>query len=165
MGRLLILSCSQRKAASRGRVPALDRYDGPAFRILRKFLREAAADDPIVLILSAKYGLIDSAKRIPDYDCRMSMSRAKELRPAVLEGLSRVLRSRHWGAIGLCLGKVYRAALEGMEPLLPEDAHVEILGGGQGQRLANLRRWLRCERPCRERADALRGERYADQRP
>jgi hypothetical protein len=144
-------------------VPAIDRYDGPAFRVLRKFLRGATVDVPVVLILSAKYGLIDSAKRIPDYDCRMSAARAKELRPAVLERLSRVLQSQRWLSIGICLGKVYRAALEGIEPIVSEEAHVEVLGGGQGRRLANLRQWLRCGRPCRDRGSALRGEQHADQ--
>jgi hypothetical protein len=154
MDRLLILACSQRKNPAADALAAIDRYDGPAFRVLRKFLRETPKDAPDVLILSAKFGLIDSAKLIPDYDCQMSAVLADRLRPIVLEGFSRVLRSRRWGSIGLCVGKNYRPALEGMEQLLPEDAHVEELGGGLGRRLASLHRWLRFSEPSPDQAGA-----------
>ncbi len=148
MHRLLILACSQRKNPAASVLPAIDRYDGPAFRVLRKFLAETPADAPAVLILSARYGLIDSATRIPDYDCRMSAGLAERLRPAVLKTLARVLRSGGWRSVGLCVGMEYRAALDGMESLLPEDAQVEVIGGGQGRRLTGLRRWLRHELLC-----------------
>ena len=38
--RLLILGCADRKRDSSGLLPALDRYDGPAYRMIRNFLRE-----------------------------------------------------------------------------------------------------------------------------
>ena len=57
-GRMLILACSRRKRLDEGLLPAIDRYDGPAFRVLRRFLRERPAGAPDVLILSAKHGLI-----------------------------------------------------------------------------------------------------------
>ena len=40
MCRMLILSCSSRKKPTNRQMPAIERYDGPAFRVLRKFLRE-----------------------------------------------------------------------------------------------------------------------------
>src|SRR3954470_6352658 len=96
MRRLLILACSQRKNPAAGLLPAIDRYDGPAFRVLRKFLGEGPADPPVVLILSAKYGLIEAAQAIPDYDCCMSAALAKQLHPRVLEAGRRILESDHW---------------------------------------------------------------------
>jgi hypothetical protein len=60
VNRLLILSCSQRKAPWEGDLPALDRYDGPAFRVLRKYLRTHSDDSLAILILSAKFGLIEA---------------------------------------------------------------------------------------------------------
>jgi hypothetical protein len=141
--RLLILSCSQRKSPATGRVPAVDRYDGPAFRVLRKYLREGPAQAPGVLILSARYGLIEAGRRIPWYDQRLSASSAKKLRPAVLETAGRVLGSRPWRAVGVCAGKDYTAALDGLADLLPQGARIDLLGGGLGKRLAALRDWLR----------------------
>jgi hypothetical protein len=37
-GRMLILACSQRKLLDEGLLPAVERYDDPAFRVLRRFL-------------------------------------------------------------------------------------------------------------------------------
>src|SRR6266508_7023102 len=111
VARLLILSCSQRKALAKGRLPAIDRYDGPAFRVLRKYLRESPSGAPTVLILSAKYGLIESDRRIPPYDRRLSRTSAERLRPQVLKTMRRVLRSRAWRAVGVCAGKEYRSTL------------------------------------------------------
>ncbi len=58
--RLLILSCSQRKSESLERLPAIERYNGPLFFVLRRFIRECPgqARHLDVYILSAAYGLI-----------------------------------------------------------------------------------------------------------
>jgi hypothetical protein len=45
---LLVLSCSQRKLPNPEPLPALERYDGPAFRVLRKFLRESPSKAQIL---------------------------------------------------------------------------------------------------------------------
>ena len=58
--RLLILSCSQRKRETQEPLPAIERYNGPLFFVLRRFLRECPrqARQLDVYILSAAYGLI-----------------------------------------------------------------------------------------------------------
>jgi hypothetical protein len=58
----LILACSQRKRCAANRLPALERYDGPAFKVVRRFLRQHP-DEKLHLgiqILSAEFGLIPS---------------------------------------------------------------------------------------------------------
>src|ERR1700693_6189826 len=87
MNRLLIVACSKRKKPTNKQMPAIERYDGPAFRVLRKFLREQQGPVPRVLILSGKYGLIDAVTPIRDYDFRMTPATADALRPAVLKRL------------------------------------------------------------------------------
>jgi hypothetical protein len=141
--RLLILSCSERKATAPDRLPAIDRYDGPAFRVLRKYLRDGLPGVPTVLILSAKYGLIAAERRIPWYNQRLSASSAKTLRPGVLETARCVLGSRPWRSVAVCAGKEYRSALDGLAELLPQGAHMHLLAGGLGKRLTALRDWLR----------------------
>jgi hypothetical protein len=143
LDRLLILSCSQRKTLAKRRLPAIDRYDGPAFRVLRKYLREGPAEVPTVLILSAKYGLIECDRQIPWYDHRLSSASADSLRLRVLETARRVLRSHRWRAVGLCAGKDYQSALEGITELMPAGVRLDLLAGGLGRRLAALRDWLR----------------------
>jgi hypothetical protein len=58
---LLILGCSQRKRPDSGLLPAIERYDGVNFRILQKAKREEYLPENLdILILSAKYGLIEA---------------------------------------------------------------------------------------------------------
>lgn len=166
MPRLLILSCSQRKDPSPGKLPALDRYDGPAFRVLRKYLREADEVAPTVLILSAKYGLIGAEAEIPDYDRRLTAAGARQLHPAVLEAIAKVLMSRHWHSIAVCLGKTYRVALEGFTRYVPVGARVEVLSGGLGPRLTSLRQWLwSTGLPSDAIEPARKDHHHADERP
>jgi hypothetical protein len=142
MSRLLVIACSEKKLPGAGSMPAVERYDGPAFRVLRKYLRGASAEVPTVLILSAKYGLIPSDRAIGDYDCRLSKSSAAELRPEVLETLGSVLRSKRWNSVAVCAGKDYRLALDGFVRLVPSSTRLEMLAGGLGTRLTNLKNWL-----------------------
>jgi hypothetical protein len=143
MGRLLILACSQRKKPAKGFVPALDRYDGPAFLVLRKYLRAETVSPPTVLILSAKYGLIPADQKIPDYDCLMSAARAKALQSKVLEAARLYLAEKDWDEVGICLGKHYRTAFDGFERFVPTASRIGLILGGQGRRLTALSEWLR----------------------
>jgi cytoplasmic iron level regulating protein YaaA (DUF328/UPF0246 family) len=80
MPRLLILACSARKRLDRSALPAIERYDGVNFRILKKLQREHAfPHDLDVLILSAKYGLLRPETPIEAYNLKMTEARAAEL--------------------------------------------------------------------------------------
>jgi hypothetical protein len=143
MDRLLILSCSQRKTPLKRRLRAIDRYDGPAFQVLRKYLREDVDDSLTVLIVSAKYGLIESERKISLYDHRLSNALAERLRPKMLETAKHVLHSRPWVAVGLCAGREYQSALKGLAEVVPVGVRLDLLHGGLGKRLTALRNWLR----------------------
>lgn len=55
---LLVLGCSQTKRDAPGLLPAIDRYDGSSYRVLRSYLRDCDWPEQLsVAILSAKYGL------------------------------------------------------------------------------------------------------------
>jgi hypothetical protein len=134
MNRLLVIACSGRKKPASEEMPAIERYDGPAFRVLRKFLRDRKGPEPRILILSGKYGLLDAVTPIRDYDFRITPASADKLRPAVLKRLRKVLRAGPICSVGVCLGRDYRHAVEGLEAELPEGATVDVIGGGLGQR-------------------------------
>lgn len=142
MTRLLIIACSERKNPAKGRLPAIERYDGPAFRVLRKYLRETERPAPTVLILSAKYGLLSAGQTVPNYDCKISAATARGIRTQVFETLRVVLPSKRWQAIGICAGRDYRVALADVTELLPPDARLDVLDGGLGPRLTALKKWL-----------------------
>jgi hypothetical protein len=143
MHRLLVIACSERKAPAAGLLPAIDRYDGPAFRVLRKFLREHESLAPTILVLSAKYGLIPADREIPFYDCRISRDTAYALRPLVVEVAGASLHAKEWRSVGICAGKDYQIALDGIFGLIPPGVRVTLLRGGQGARLSALHKWLR----------------------
>ena len=142
MPRLLVLACSDKKRPDAGLLPAIERYDGPAFRVLRKFVRENGSDELRVLILSAKFGLIDAKKRIPNYDQRLTPSQAKWLRKPTLRRLRFIVRSQQPHSLALSVGRLYAGALEGFDSDLPRLVVARVLRGGLGPRLTALKQWL-----------------------
>jgi hypothetical protein len=144
MERLLILACSQAKVRMRRKLRALDRYDGPAFRVLRKHVLSKADGQLIVFVLSAKFGLIEAEREIPWYDCRLSRASASDLRPQILARASEVF-AYPWRSIGLCAGKEYLTLLNEALELASPEVRPEVLSGGLGRRLTALRDWLQRE--------------------
>lgn len=142
--RLLILACSQRKRPDPGLLPAMERYDGPQFQVLRKFLLEQSTKaQPVdTFILSANFGLISANQPIPNYDYKMSSQRAQELQPQVLCELEQVLQVNHYNELFISLGQNYWQTLAGYERLVPAKTKVVVAQGSQGGRQAALRRWL-----------------------
>src|SRR5438105_664375 len=73
---LILLGCSERKRNSSRHLPALDRYDGPTFRVLRSHVNSSPKESISLCVLSAKWGLVDGFTLIPRYD--RSLSRMRE---------------------------------------------------------------------------------------
>jgi hypothetical protein len=140
--RLLILSCSQRKRQDEEPLPAVERYDGPTFRVLRRFLREKTSAAPDILVLSAEFGLISSAMTIPDYDQRMTKRRAQEIKPLVVASLKRTLSTQTYGEALVLVGADYLEALGDCRNLFSRRTHVRFGKGPMGKKLSILRDWL-----------------------
>jgi hypothetical protein len=155
---LLILSCSSRKLWPElpgALFPALELYDGPAYRTLRKALRESQPErHPVVLILSAEHGLIRAEEEIALYDRRMDAARAREIADDArsLERLAQVLACARRRApdpeveharVFVFGGVHYRAVVQAWEhaghfgPL-----RLRYCEGGIGVQLGQLKRWL-----------------------
>jgi hypothetical protein len=141
--RLLILSCSQRKRLDSGLLPAIERYDGPAFRVLRRFLRKQSDDAKRldVFVLSAMYGLIPAECSIAEYDQVMTSQRVAELHDKVLAAFAKVICTGHT-ELCLAMSAKYLMTLEGWSALVPPGVSVTITDGPQGSKLAQLKRWL-----------------------
>lgn len=141
--RLLILSCSQRKRVSEDLLPALKRYDGPLFFVLRRFLRECSgeAKELDVYILSAAYGLISEDSLIALYDQKMNLSRAIELHPQVKTTFSGILQN-NYASICFALGKSYLKVFEGLQDLIPASTESIVIHGPIGKKQTQLKRWL-----------------------
>jgi hypothetical protein len=147
--RLLILSCSQSKRHQDGLLPAIERYDGPLFRVLRRYRKAHDAGtwetepDPDIYVLSAEFGLIPAERPIPMYEHRMTRQRAQMLRPGVTDELRRLLNGvRRYRDLFICLGQKYWPALEGWETFVSQDMAVFVARGSIGMRQSQLYDWL-----------------------
>ncbi len=142
--RLLILSCSQRKHASHEPLPAIDRYNGPLFLVLRRFLRECPhrAGGLDVYILSAAHGFIPGDFPVEWYDQKMDLSRVVALQSQVKTTFSGLLCDNNYGSICFVLGKTYLKAFEGTQDLIPVDTESVVACGGIGKKSAQLKQWL-----------------------
>lgn len=141
--RLLILSCSQRKHTSQGLLPAIERYNGPLFFVLRRFLRECPreAKQLDIYILSAAYGLIPGDFPAPLYDRKMSMLRSIELQPQIKTTFSDILPN-NYSSICFVLGNTYLKAFEGLLDLIPKFAEFIVTYGPIGKKQTQLKNWL-----------------------
>jgi hypothetical protein len=140
---LLIVACSQRKYVTPGVLPAFKRYDGTYFRVLRKAQREGYWPEKLdVLIVSAKYGLLEADTPIAHYDMRMTQEQATRLRPLVAPALAKWIASRTYTEIFLNMGKTYHMALDGWDVSLPRDIAIVYARGGIGRKASQMRTWL-----------------------
>lgn len=137
--RLLLLGYSATKRTDPDLLPAQSRYTGPAYRVLRRALRELPQErHPRIVILSAAFGLIAGDTPIPWYDCRMTPERATSLTPIVQRDLRTWLK---WDVTDLfiTLGRAYRPVLGDVPPGTWQITEAQ---DGIGMRLGQLRRWL-----------------------
>lgn len=139
MGRyLLILACSDEKKKDPGLLPAIERYDGYFFKIIKKMMRRGEFPSSVdILILSAEYGLIEPNTPIKYYDRRMNKQRAMELRPKVMEKLREIVKG--YDEVFVCLGKDYLECIKGIENF----ANVKYANGKIGEKGRELKEWLK----------------------
>lgn len=100
MSRILLVSCSKAKDDHPIPMPAIDRYNGPAFRVIRKAMQEGYWPDDVTLLIalqgaqhvvSAEFGLLTADGPIPWYDRKMTPARATELKDEIAGALDGVL--------------------------------------------------------------------------
>lgn len=141
--RLLILSCSRRKHPSQEPLPAIERYNGPLFFVLRRFLRECPceAKQLDVYILSAVYGLIPADFSTRLYDQKMNMSRLTWLQPQINTTFSNIICNNY---ISICfvLGKTYLTAFNDLQNSIPALTEFIVVYGPIGKKQTQLKKWL-----------------------
>lgn len=143
--RLLVLACSARKRKDAELLPAVERYDGILYRVLRRWWQNASASEKHVLdilILSAEFGLIEAQTLTPYYDRKMNPKRADELAPQAVAVLQRHTQAADYREVLLAMGSVYLKALTPIERWLPCSTLLKRTSGGIGTQAAQLRAWL-----------------------
>lgn len=150
---LLILGCSQTKRQVSGLLPAIDRYDGSHYRVLRNYLHNKQWPDNLsIAILSAKYGLIGGFANIENYDERMSSAKASEWAPHCQDILEKW--SRNHSRIYFSLGKDYMpAVMPTIEKKLRDKS--EVFNGPIGLKLHQTKEFL-------EKTEALNKKHFSN---
>jgi len=143
MSRCLILGCTQAKKAVSCRLSAIERYDGPTFRVLRKFLSEGPSElqDVDVYVLSARHGLITGDTATDDYDLKMTERRASDIRRQTLEDLEEVF-AQGYDEVFISLSRLYLQAIDGFDGLAPDGTGITVSQAAMGRRLTELKHWL-----------------------
>lgn len=155
--RLLVMACTATKRDDHLLLTAGERYDGPSFRLLRRWQREhpVAAARLDVYILSAAFGFISADQLIPDYNHRLTPADAARLHDEVLCGVCSVVTRAPFTGAYLSAGRLYQSIFGCSSPadvFAPVPLTLPPPGLGIGGQLAALKAWLLAG--CTERSAA-----------
>jgi hypothetical protein len=125
---------------SRGQLPALELYDGPIYRVLRRFLSDWGwPPGLLVKVISGKHGLLDVTDVIEPYEQRITPRLAAQLSGRVRQALARL---RGVESVFANVGLDYMPALARIGDALPgvTPHHAK---GGIGEKMRAMKAWLR----------------------
>ncbi|WP_298682383.1 peroxide stress protein YaaA [uncultured Methanomethylovorans sp.] len=141
--KLMILPCSKRKMDAQYKIPAIDRYEGQYFRIIKKYISDFSNNDGFdVAILSAKYGLLQPMDEIHDYDLKMNDSIAASLNESIIEKLASMNKEKQYKEVAINLGKSYFKAIDGYDDIFGKNTELTIFEGKIGERQQQMINWL-----------------------
>lgn len=137
---LLLTSCSATKRPDAGLLPAIERYQGPTYRVIKANRPKHLA----LWMVSAQFGLLNEHNLIPHYDLRLTQARAEAMQAQVSADLDQVLRSAQVETMFINLGKVYGLTVQASKELdrLRHDGRLTEAYGGLGLRLQQTKAWL-----------------------
>jgi len=140
---LIIISCSDKKNIEPDLLPAIQRYKGAWYGVINKLKREGNLPNNLdILIISARYGLINSEILIENYDQKMDYTRAKELNEPILSKLKNIISTTSYESILINLGAMYMAAISGFEKIIPNTTKIHFLKGRIGERKRDMKEWI-----------------------
>ena len=144
--KLLVLTTSIRlNEETKEPIPAIERYNGVYFRVLRKYLREGRLRNTDILIVSERYGLIWSDDKIPFYEIQGRMGflnldekAIERLRQENLQKLEKILD--RYSEIYVNVGKEYMRLIKGFEKLA--SGRIIYASGSFGAKAAHMKEWI-----------------------
>jgi len=144
MSRLLVLSSSQRRSTRPEAIPAIDRYEGVYFRIVKKYLREGILRNTDVLVVSEKFGILRADDKVPYHEPFRGYLPQKDLeerRKTNLDKLRAILAQKSYSEIFVACGKDFQKLIDGFQKLTPAKI-VFCRGSGLGPKAQELKRWI-----------------------
>ena len=136
---LIIMSCSKTKK-NIDIAPAIEMYDGQAYRTLKK----NSPGNVRILIISAKYGLLRPLDVISRYDQEMTVVKAIDLRKQVQEEVMKTTTRKNTERVFIYLGYPYNLAISNeLKNYLKLNFDVKVADGHIGERLHQMKEWLK----------------------
>jgi len=140
---LMIISCSDKKNIQPGLLPAIQRYKGAWYGVINKLKREGNFPSNLdILIISAKYGLINSEMQIENYDQKLDYTRARELNEPILSKLENIISMTSYENILINLGSIYIATISGLENIVSNTTKIQLIKGRIGERKRDMKKWI-----------------------
>ncbi len=137
---LVILGCSQRKRQTSRLIPAIERYDGPMFKVYRKHADERG--DLVLFVLSARFGLIPGHRLIPRYERRLRASDRDDAQADVERDLQAVVDELRPSRLFASVGKSYWPLVRRPLDRRALGDKLTIASGSIGRRASQLVQWL-----------------------
>lgn len=138
---LVILGCSRRKRQTSRLIPAINRYDGPMFRVYRNHVDKADSNHLSPCVLSARFGLIPGDTLIPRYERPLSLKNDDGMREHVADRFRATVFELKPIKLFVSVGQNYWPLLE--EPIRDSRLkEVTVAQGGIGGRASQLQHWL-----------------------
>lgn len=137
---ILLMSCSSKKRNVDRPISAIDLYNGVFFSVYKKALKAfpSISSKVKVLIISAKYGLIEANHSISYYDLKMSPSIALEQQNENTSILQSFIHDLKPETLVVVMGKTYLQSVDLSDIKVP----IMIIRGEIGVMLHSLKQWL-----------------------
>ncbi|UCG04488.1 MAG: hypothetical protein JSW11_10995 [Candidatus Heimdallarchaeota archaeon] len=139
--KLLIVSCSATKDPEAKDIPAILRYSGEVFLILKSIISNSLWPQHIdLIIVSAKFGLLNPLDKIPYYDEALKMERISFLKK-MIKAQVKTLDLTHYSESFMNLSKRYFQSIEGLIDVL-EKLNCNIIQVEREKRNNAMLAWL-----------------------
>jgi hypothetical protein len=130
-------------------LPAIKRYDGVFFRVLRKRAQQARVEPQDIVIVSPAFGLICGDQTVPQHSLapgtwqhyQLDQDRVYKMREKNLQFLREKLSKGNYTEIYINVGKSLRSLIQGFEDF----THCNIIdstGTGIGPKARHMILWL-----------------------
>jgi hypothetical protein len=145
----MVISGSRRLANPTCPIPAIDRFDGPLAKLLRKHYKQLRNVD--VFFVSPTYGIVNAKEEIgfreplegfwDNFD--MCADDVKQLRERNIQILRRLLSKKHYSEVYLNVGQKLLRLMPNIEELVPESTKIVYAkGAGFGPKMTHMKEWM-----------------------
>ena len=147
MAKLLILGPSYRRKTDPQPLPAIERYDGVYYRIVRKYMDKIRKKEIDVIIITEDLEIVDYKTPLPYkpprgktwHNFALSKREIEEKMHHVKEKIEEIIRSKRYEEVFIVLNKNYLNLLPDISPYVRS---IIISSGGFGSKAKELKSWI-----------------------